>query len=97
MRTRFDSETSFACGVKGVSTHYGAPLEMILRNSILGTYLRQDDYNMALLGELDAEFRIIIVHGPRYVQTGPLLRNTPFGPEQTSSVEGLILANEVFV
>lgn len=97
MRTRLDNETSFACGVKGVSTHYGAPLEMILRNSILATYLRQNDYNMALLGELDAEFRIIIVRGPRYVQTGPLLRNTPFGPKQTSPVEGLILADEVFV
>lgn len=52
---------------------------------------------MALLGELDAEFSVVIVRGPRYVQTGPLLRNTPLGPEETSSVEGLILADEVFV
>ena len=74
------------------------PLALISSPEVdAGTYLREHNYNMAALGKLYAEFRVIIVRGPRYVQTSPLLRDTPLGPEETSSVEGLILADEVFI
>lgn len=52
---------------------------------------------MAFLGEFDAEFCVVIIRGPRYFQTGPLLRDAPLGPEETSSVKGLILADEVLI
>lgn len=61
------------------------------------TYLRQNDYNMTILGELDAEFRVVVVRRPWNVQTCPLLCDTPLRAEETGPVEHLVFAQEIFI